>query len=244
MRFKCLTCEALARPVYLNAAYSKHIVDVELIQRGLHNTPGKLRRELQQRIDAIKGYDAILLVYGLCGNATAGVRAGSIPLVLPRAHDCITLFLGGRQRYTEQFEKTPGTFWFVQDYIERDDGSGSSLSFGPGSSADSQALYQSYVEKYGQDNADYLMEAMGAWQAHYDRAAYIDLGIGDGQAVEARAQQEASQRGWAFERLQGDLNLVARLLNGEWQDDFLVLQPGEVVRAIVGPDVIGAGKVD
>jgi hypothetical protein len=31
----------------------------------------------------------VVLAYGLCGGATAGLRAGSIPLVVPRAHDCI-----------------------------------------------------------------------------------------------------------------------------------------------------------
>ena len=37
-------------------------------------------------------------------------------------------------------------------------------------------LYDTYVAKYGKDNADYLMEAMGEWGKHYDRAVFIDMG--------------------------------------------------------------------
>ena len=75
MRLKCLACEVLARPLYLSAAQSPHIVDVELFQRGLHNTPPILRGRLQDRIDAAagQGYDAVVMAYGLCGQATAGL---------------------------------------------------------------------------------------------------------------------------------------------------------------------------
>jgi hypothetical protein len=245
---KCLTCEALARPVYLCAATSPHIVDIELLQRGLHNTPAKLRQRLQDAIDSAggQGYDAILLVYGLCGQATAGLAARSIPVIIPKAHDCITLFLGSRQRYQEEFAQHPGTYWYAQDYIERDDGSGSALSMGSGSDTDLQAVYEEYVQKYGQDNADYLMEAMGAWQQHYQRAAFIDMGVADGKAVQARAQVEAQRRGWTFQRLAGDLNLIRRLLDGAWQadlaeaSDFLILQPGQQVRMTYDDEVLGS----
>jgi hypothetical protein len=207
---------------------------VKLVQRGLHNRPGALREHLQGLIDGLEGqhYDAIVLGYGLCGQATAGLAARSLPLVLPRAHDCITLFLGSGERYREQFTQHPGTFWYAQDYIERDDGSGSALAMGSGTDTDLQAVYESYVAKYGKDNADYLVEVMGAWQSHYQRAAYIDMGLG-GTGVEARAQAEAARRGWAFERLSGDLVLFRRLLFGEWGGEadkqFLVVSPGQSV---------------
>ena len=41
----------------------------------------------------------MVLAYGLCGGVTAGLHAGSITLVIPRAHDFITIFLGSRDRY-------------------------------------------------------------------------------------------------------------------------------------------------
>ncbi len=241
MRLFCLSCEVLARPVYLCAARSPHIVDIELFRRGLHNVPADLRARLQARIDALVGskYDAIVMGYGLCGQSTAGLVARDIPLVIPRAHDCITLFLGGRERYRYQFENFPGTYWYAYDYIERDDGSGGTLSLGSGSDTDLDAEYENYVCKFGKDNADYLMEVMGAWQKHYKRAAYIEMGVGDGSQVEAKAQAEAERRGWVFDRVAGDMVLIKRLLEGDWEKDYLVLRPGEQVKMTYDEGVIG-----
>ena len=238
MYLKCLTCEVLARPVYLCAAYSPNIVDVELYPRGLHNDPSDLRTRLQEQIDNTEGYEAVVLAYGLCGQGTAGLMARNIPLVIPRAHDCITLFLGSRQRYLDQFTNHPGTYWYTQDYVERDDGSGGVLSVGSGSDLEIQTVYNDYVLKYGKDNADYLMEVMGAWQSHYRRAVYIDMGIGEGKLAESEAQTEATRRGWTFEGITGDRNLIRRLVDGDWENDFLVVQPGHQIKTTYDDEII------
>ncbi len=242
MRLKCLACDVLARPIYLNAAHSPHIIDIELFPRGLHNTPLKLRAVLQERIAAAgQDYDAVVLAYGLCGQATAGLVAQDVPIVVPRAHDCITLFLGSRERYDAQFAEQPGTYWYALDYMEREDGSGASL----GASVDANpSVYEEYVEKYGVENADYLMEVMGAWQAHYQRAAYIDMGVGDGSRVEEQAQMDASRRGWVFERVAGNMMIIRRLLYGEWESDYLVLNPGESLAMTHDATVIGCAVVN
>jgi hypothetical protein len=246
MKLKCIACEVLARPLYLCAARSPHIVDIELVKKGLHNQPVILRDRLQTAIDNTdeKDFDAILLAYGLCGQATAGLMAQRIPVVIPRAHDCITLFLGSRQKYQEQFEHEPGTFWYAQDYIERDDGSGAVLSMGSGTDTELEAVYNEYVQKYGKDNADYLMEVMGAWQAHYKRAVFIDLQVGNGASVETRARDEAARRGWSYERMKGDLILIRRLLQGDWENDFLVLPPGQKVIMAHDEQIIGCAIDD
>lgn len=244
MRLKCITCDVLARPVYLGAAFSPHVVDVALERFGLHATPVQLRQVLQAHIteaDKAGVYDTVVLAYGLCGKATHGLRAGGLPLVIPRAHDCITLFLGSRSRYDGEFEACPGTYWYVQDYLERMDSENSPLSIGAFTAGESEALYQAYVEKYGEDNAAYLMEVMSAWQAHYQRAAYIDLGVGEGEHAADRAREEAQRRGWQFDALEGDLVLIRRLLNGDWDEaDFLVLNPGQQVEMVGGDAVIRA----
>lgn len=256
MRYLCITCEALARPVYFCSATSAHVIDVELLKRGLHNHPADLRSRLQERVNLAseQGYDAILLAYGLCGQATAGLIARSIPLVIPRAHDCITLFLGSRELYQDQFENKPGTYWYSQDYIERDDGSGSALSMGSGTDTDLEKVYSDYVEKYGKENADYLMEVMGAWQQHYQRAVYIDLGIGDGSSVEKKAQDEATRRGWSFEKMAGDIILIRGLIERDWKlgktqtpankdgNNYLVVPPGQKVIMTYDERVIDSSK--
>ena len=40
-------------------------------------------------------------------------------------------------------------------------------------------MYREYCEKYGEDNAKFLMETEQQWHANYDRATYVDVdGIG------------------------------------------------------------------
>lgn len=244
MRILCLTCEALARPVYYCAALSPHITDVILVERGLHHQPDDLRAALQRYIDQADPhrYDYISLAYGLCGKATAGLKAHQVPLIIPRVHDCISLFLGNRERYQEQFEKYPGTYWYAQDYIERADGTASSLSMGSDFEDDIRKVYDEYVRKYGEDNADYLMEVMGAWKQHYNRAVYIEMGISNGSVVENRAREEALRRGWTFERMEGDLILIKRLLDGDWDlndyREFLLVKPGQKVSMTYDEQVI------
>jgi len=243
MRIKCIGCEALARLIYYEASFSPHIIDIDIIKLGLHADPSGLRGILQAKIDAVPlaEYDAVVLGYGLCGKATFGLTARETPLVIAKAHDCITLFLGSRARYTDQFENQPGTYWYALDYLQRNTDPGTTLSLGAAEMGnDLKATYQSYVEKYGEDNAEYLMSVMGAWHAHYQRAAYIDMGVGDGKGVEAQARADAERRGWSFERLSGDRRLVHQLLFGEWGDDFLVLKPGQSIVMRYDNEVIGA----
>jgi len=243
MRYLCIACDVLARPVYLSASLSPHIVDISLERFGWHIHPKQLRQILQAHIDSLEvdsPYDALLLAYGLCGKATEGLRAGSIPLVIPRAHDCITLFLGGRDRYNQEFLSCPGTYWYVQDFVERGETEEIPLSIGAYTSAAADASYSEFVEKYGADNANYLMEVMSAWQAHYERAVYIDLGLSAQNSAFARAQSDAKNHGWRFEQVTGDMVLIQSLLSGEWDEqNFLVLQPGQQIEMVGGDEVIG-----
>lgn len=244
MYLRLIACEVLAREVYLAAATSPHIVDVELVPKGLHDTPDLLRAELQSRIDAAdaQDYEAIVLAYGLCGNSTRGLLARKKPVVIVRAHDCITLYLGSRERYEEEFIGHPGTYYYSDDYIERSDrpGSGAFSALGAHADSDAQKTYQEYVERYGEDNAAYLMEVMGAWKEHYKRAAYIDMGIVSTCTCRARAAEEAARRGWEFADLKGDQSLIRRLVHGDWDTAFLVLQPGQQVMATYDAKIIDA----
>jgi hypothetical protein len=231
MRLHAIACDVMARPVYLAAARSPHVVDVTMFARGLHDEPRDLRTRLQEAIDATPATcDAIVLGYGLCGGAAAGLEARSMPVVLPRAHDCITLFLGARERYDLETRDRPATYWYVADQLERVDNTYSSrLGGGVGADRDDEldVVRAEYVRKYGEDNADYLMEVMGAWRSRYGRAAYITTGVADEGPTSALAREQADRRGWDFELVEGNLILLRRLLDGDWNEDVLVLRPGE-----------------
>jgi hypothetical protein len=239
-RFLALTCEALARSIYHISAETKHTVSVRLFGQGLHNRPKNLRTILQEEIDQIPSgeFDAILLVYGMCGTSTVGLTARGTRLVIPRAHDCITLYLGSRERYQEEFERHPGTYWYSVDYIERAE-KGASVALGAAGIEETEAQYEEYVKKFGKETADYLIEEMRKWTTHYTRAAFIDTGLGNTAEYEQMAKDKAQRDGWVYERINGNRRLLEILINGNWSDeDFLIVPPGHTIRQDIGEKLI------
>ena len=122
MRLKLIACEIMYRELCAAVARSVNLVDVEFLPKGLHDIgqAGMSSRlaEVLAGVDETR-YEAILLGYGLCSNGLVGLAARSIPLVVPRAHDCITLFLGSKERYLEYFQGHPGVYFKTSGWIER-----------------------------------------------------------------------------------------------------------------------------
>src|SRR5690606_28660412 len=145
-----------------------------------------------------------------------------------RAHDCITLYLGSRERYQQEFDAHPGTYWYSADYLER---SKSGTGLGASAPGMIDTIYEDYVARYGKDNADYLMEVMGEWTKHYSRAVFIGPGQGGSLHYEAVARDEAQRRGWLYERKEGNRRLLQMLVHGQWDGrDFLVVPAGFTIR--------------
>ena len=122
MRLRIVACEIFFRELCHLAARSPRKVDVEFLPKGLHDQGGGVMRErLQAAIDATDPgkHDAVALAYGLCNNGLVGLEARALPLVLLRAHDCITAFLGSRARYARYFDERPGTYFETTGWLER-----------------------------------------------------------------------------------------------------------------------------
>ncbi len=66
------------------------------------------------------------------------------------------------------------------------------------------------------------------------------MGVGNSAFVEGQAKDEAGRRGWTYERVAGDMVLVRRLLNGDWNEDFLTLQPGQTLSMAYDDQIICA----
>jgi hypothetical protein len=246
---KLIACEVFYREACMSVATSPHRVDVEFTEKGAHNDSAKLRALLQEKIDAAEAvpqpWDAILLGFGICGNSTVGLAARKTRLVIPRAHDCCTVFLGSRERFREHFEDNPSLPFSSVGYAERGwpDGSGAehSLFHEPGTTSNfllGDKTREQYVAEYGEENARYIMETLGASIDHSladqkdNRVVFIQTPelAHLGYAERARAEAEASGR--KYVELPGDMRLVRKLVHGEWDPgEFLVVQPG---RKIVG----------
>ena len=229
MRLKIIACEVLFREICLCAAYSQNIISTEFLVRGLHDNPDMLRSEVQRKIDETDKsmYEGILLGYALCSNGIVGIQARGIPLIVPRAHDCVTLFLGSKENYSKHFSGSPGTYYYTSGWLER---AGSKIERKVQDGRGLGERYEKYVEKYGEDNARYLMEFEQSWIENYSRAAYIDMEFANFLNYKEETKKIAENRGWEYEELPGDIRLIKKLIDGQWdEDEFLVVQPGEEI---------------
>ncbi|MFH1371264.1 MAG: DUF1638 domain-containing protein [Planctomycetota bacterium] len=225
MRLRFISCKIMQREAYYCAARSPNIVDVVVMRQGLHTEPEKLRGEVQKHLDITndnqgRPYDASLLGYGLCSNGIVGLHS-KIPIVVPRGHDCITLLLGSKERYKEYFESHRGTYWFSPGWIETD--------MQPGKERFERTLKE-YIEKFGEDNARYLVETEQGWLKEYNWATYIDWGFANNEKEKQLTKRAAESLGWKYDVLKGDSGLMQRLVDGRWDGkEFLIVKPGQKI---------------
>lgn len=237
MRLKVISCEVLFREVSTCAAQSPHIIDLEFTEKNAHDRSDFLRGLLQEKIDSAsasdKGYDAILLVFGLCGNAAAGLQSRTVPLVIPRAHDCCTLFLGSKEKFRENFAENPSMPFSSAGYMERGGGfmHNASTAFIPG-------ISQSFAEcvaQYGEENAKYIWETINTSMTNKNigKIVFIEVPQFAHLGFAEKCRIEAEAEGLEYIQLSGDISLIDNLLKGRWDDeDFLVVPPGGKIGAV------------
>ena len=247
MHLKLISCNVFMREAAICLARSPHIIDVEFTELGEHVHPDKLRALLQGHIDAaderVTPYDAILLLFGICGNATAGLQARRAPLVLPRAHDCCTILLGSRDAFKEHFADNPSMPFSSSGYMERgdyymrtDDGE-SALHYGD--------AYAAYVEQYGEENARFIWDSLHPKHPELEsKAVFIDLPETHHLGAAERFREKVEADGKTCTVLPGSLSLIDGLLSGAWDPEcFLKVEPGQSIQAVYDWDeVVRAGE--
>jgi hypothetical protein len=185
----------------------------EVLDFGLHVSPEKLKETLQKAIVAsAREAETVVLGYGLCSNAVVGLNASTCTLVVPRVDDCIAIFLGSTATYRKEARKEPGTYYLTKGWIEVSD-----------------TPFEEYVrmkERYGKSRADRVMKMM---LKNYTRLAYIDTGQSDQERYQAYARKTAQEFNLRYEKIPGSLALIRKMIHGPWDDDFVVVPPGETL---------------
>lgn len=257
VKYKLLGCEVMRDEVghLLERLEGAERFDCDWLEMGLHENPEKLNAELHKRIAACEGsgYDAVLLLFGLCSRATDGLKPpADSRLVIPRVHDCVSLYLGSAKRYLTEHAAEAGTFWFSRGFLHRPDGGSPEFS-GLGAGVEGYAqdghrktvaeVRQEFVEQYGEENADFLMETlMESWKKNYTRAVYLDWVDSPHRAEDNEyVAGYAADNGWRFETRPVDLRLLRMLLGGPWpEDEFAVVTPGNRLEATNASDALRA----
>lgn len=242
MRLKLISCEIFYREFCAAISRSVNTIEVEFLTKGLHDIgAADMLARLQDAVDRVEParYDAVLLGYGLCNNGIAGLSARQTQLVVPRAHDCITLFLGSKERYLDYFNNHPGVFFETTGWLERGESDGELSQLALGKKLGIAASFDDLAARYGEDNARYLEEELGRLASHYRQISFIEMGVEPDSGFEGRARAKAESRGWTFEKLRGDARLIQCLVDGPWHEsEFLVVPPGETIAAEYDREIV------
>jgi hypothetical protein len=190
-------------------------VEIVYLEQGLHRTPAKLPAMIQERIDQVASHATVIVLgYGLCSNGLVGVTARCQELIVPRCHDCISLFLGSAARYDAVFGAHPGTFYLTPGWVA--------------GAHDPLGTYQEeYLPRYGEKLARWaIRESM----KNYTHIALIDSGMADSGALRRRALENAAFFDMAYIEIEGSLSFFEKIVRGpRGTGEFLRLQPGETI---------------
>lgn len=239
MKLKLICCEVFMREACLQIANTKNVVDPEFTPKGAHENSNFLREIIQNKIDSVKeeeGYDAIILGFGLCGNAIDGLKSRHIPLVVPRAHDCCTLFLGSKKKFMDNFKDNLSAEWSSAGYMER---GGSYLrETDTGKLLGLDKSYQEYVEQYGEENAAFIWETLYP-DVKQNNLFYIDIKELSYLGYKEKMINYAKEQNKEITIIDGDMRLIKDLIDGNWNDDeFLYVPANRRVRAIYDHEAI------
>jgi hypothetical protein len=190
-------------------------VTLTFFDYGLHRTPENMAHALQTVIDQVseQDIDGIVLGYGLCSNGIVGLCPRRQPLIVPRVHDCIALFLGSPERYHTQAKRHPGTYYLTPGWIEKGE--------------TPMSKFNSYAQSYGEDTARWVLHEE---MKHYTRIVLIRTGGYPMNLYRKIAKQNAEFLNITYQELEGSSRIFQQLAKGPWNDNFVIVGPGHSIR--------------
>lgn len=200
---RVIACEVMREE--LLAVKASHPVTFEFVSMGLHLWPERLREELRGILERAGGPERIVLAFGLCGGAVAGLRSPGVPLFVPRAHDCIPLFFGSREAYEAARAEETGTFYVTGGWME---GERTLLS-----------EYRRAREAYGERKARRVMATLFE---SYRRLVFVRTGHPREGAHLALAMETANLLKLELKERTGKSSWLERLVNGPWTEDLFL----------------------
>jgi len=209
--YMLLACPTLKREITVIMQEEGLNYPVFYLPDELHLMPEHLNAWLCDFIPRLVNVDYLLMPMGLCGNGTLGVPSVNATLVLPKCQDCISLLLS--ETCLADVERPVYDYFFTDSWLDFERSFTNEFSL--------------TVEKYGQKTADSLMKMMFK---HYQYFSYIDSGYGDYESAVAKAKPLADLVDVEIRRLKGNFGVLRKMLKLEFDDDFLLVGPGETVQ--------------
>ena len=217
MKTAVLACKTLEDEVYYAENIVKSGCDIYTVESE-HNRPDKFRISIQKELDRLEDYNRILLVFGICGNATIGLKTSSYELIIPRVDDCISLMIGSVKK-REEIIREHQTIFLTQGWLNGKE--------------NIEQEYNHALEKYGDGTAKEIMDMM---YAHHEMLSIIDTNAYDLDMITARSKKLAQLFGLDFSIIKGTTSYIEQLLSGLWDNDMFVTVPAH---SIVSVDMFG-----
>ncbi|SJZ70673.1 DUF1638 domain-containing protein [Selenihalanaerobacter shriftii] len=181
------------------------------IDSGLHNVPNKLNTAIQDQINKIENVENIILLFGSCGNSLVGLSSSNARIIFPKVDDCISLFLGGNER-RQKIDREIASYYFTRGYLRNE--------------ANIWQEYTYCVNKYGPEKAEVIFDKM---LHNYERLSVIDTGAYKPEEILPEISDMAEEFNLTHEIVKGSLKLVYKAFSGEWDKDFVIIEPEKVI---------------
>lgn len=181
------------------------------IESSLHIDPDSLRKRMQEELDHISNVDVVILAFGYCGNAILGLKASNYKIIFPKVDDCITMLLGSCEKRKE-ISGEMGTYFLTKGWLEYE--------------KNIWVEYQDTVKRYGKVKTDKIYKIM---LKHYKRLGVIETNAFDMEDFLKKTEQVAKDLNLSQEIIPGTLSYIKKLLNGPWDEDFVIINANETI---------------
>lgn len=186
---------------------------VVYLDKKYHVEPADMKQcILKEEENLPKEVDTILVAMGFCGGAWDHVML-SRRAVIPRVDDCVSLLLQRSDTYIPNLKET-GHLYMVEQNPE--DFSFEKLLNDPGEvppGLTKEQLFHMYFDSY-----------------HW--LDIVDTGLTDcyAESYVEKAQENADLIGADLGYVEGGNHLLEKLVSGQWDEQFLVAEPGHLIR--------------
>ncbi len=191
-------------------------VIIKYLPQNLHRDPTKLKKILQDAIDNMSSENGkVILGFGLCSNAIVDIKAPKQGLYVPRVHDCITFYLGSREKYKNLFSKYPGTYYLTKSWIN--------------DNKDPLGLVENeYTERVGREMAE---ETMQQEIKNYKYISFVNTAGNNAKKFSERAKKNAKHFNKKYIEYKGNDDFFKKIVFGPHEEpDFIYVEPNEKIK--------------
>ena len=218
-----LACETIKDELALAIRLTDANFDTAWVESGLHNSPNRLRTVIQSQLEAISGYSRVLLAFGSCGNAMAGLVTGNYELIMPKVDDCISLLIGSIAARMD-FNKKGGIYFLTPGWLRGE--------------RNLWAEYCYTIEKYGEQKAERILKSM---LDSYTYLGLLDTNSYDMAEIMPEIDRIAAALKLTRTIIPASVTYLCDLLTGPWDADRFLRVPAN--SEILESDLLFIGEV-